>query len=183
MLSANPIKIYHAVYICEKKKKKRYGTIALQQYPSSDAIFMRVHSESIFPFMEFFFFSRKLCFLWSPCLLLIAESISLDTSGKPTVGFSLKITSPSWIILSMSLDELNSFNWLLKSWWWIFLKFYFIVVKEFWYGKKILQVFWRLYLFEYYFLNVIVNVNFVSDLKFEYKCEHYPEILLQISLK
>ena len=27
------------------------------------------------------FFSRKLCFLWSPCLLLIAESISLDTSG------------------------------------------------------------------------------------------------------
>ena len=72
------------------------------------------------------FFSRKLCFLWSPCLLLIAESISLDTSGKPTVGFFLKITSPSWIILSISIDELNSINWLLKSWWWIFLKFYFI---------------------------------------------------------
>ena len=68
------------------------------------------------------FFSRKLCFLWSPCLLLIAESISLDTSGKPTVGFFLKITSPSWIILSISLDELNSIDWLLKSWWWIFLK-------------------------------------------------------------
>ena len=71
------------------------------------------HSESIFPFMQYFFLSRKLCFLWSPCLLLIAESISLDISGKPTVGFFLKITSPSWIILSISLDELNSVDWLL----------------------------------------------------------------------
>ena len=26
-------------------------------------------------------------------------------------------------------------------------------------------------LFEYYFLNIIVNVNFFSDLKFEYYCE------------
>ena len=25
--------------------------------------------------------------------------------------------------------------------------------------------------FEYYFLNIIVNVNFVSDLKFEYYCD------------
>ena len=31
----------------------------------------------------------------SPCLLLIAESISLDATGKPTVGFYLKITSLS----------------------------------------------------------------------------------------
>ena len=37
-------------------------------------------------------------------------------------------------------------------------------------------------LFEYYFLNIIVNVNFFSDLKFEYYCEFYPEILLQESL-
>ena len=37
-------------------------------------------------------------------------------------------------------------------------------------------------LFEYYFLNIIVNVNFFSDLKFEYYCEYYPEILLQVSL-
>ena len=44
------------------------------------------------------FFSEKLCLLWSPCLLLIAASISLDTSGKPTVGFTLKTTSPSWIV-------------------------------------------------------------------------------------
>ena len=38
-------------------------------------------------------------------------------------------------------------------------------------------------LFEYYFLNIIVNVNFFSDLKFEYYCEYYPKILLQVSLK
>ena len=75
-----------------------------------------------FSFYGVFFFSRKLYFLWSPCLLLIADSVSLDTSGKPTVGFFLKITSPFWIILSISLDELNSIDWLLKSWWWIFLK-------------------------------------------------------------
>ena len=36
-------------------------------------------------------------------------------------------------------------------------------------------------LFEYYFLNIIVNVNFFSDLKFEYYSEYYPEILLQVS--
>ena len=34
-------------------------------------------------------------------------------------------------------------------------------------------------LFEYCFLNIIVNVNFFSDLRFEYFCECYPEILLQ----
>ena len=38
-------------------------------------------------------------------------------------------------------------------------------------------------LFEYYFLNNIVNVNFFSHLKFEYYCEYNPEILLQLSLK
>ena len=37
-------------------------------------------------------------------------------------------------------------------------------------------------LFEYYFLYIIVNVNFFSDLKFEYYCEYYPHILLQVSL-
>ena len=81
-----------------------------------------VHSESIFPFMQYFFLFRKLCFLRSLCLLLIAESISLDTSGKPTVGFFLKLSSSSWVILSISLDELNSSDCLLTWWWWIFLK-------------------------------------------------------------
>ena len=38
-------------------------------------------------------------------------------------------------------------------------------------------------LFEYHFLNIIVDVNFFSDLEFEYYCEYYPEILLQVSLK
>ena len=37
-------------------------------------------------------------------------------------------------------------------------------------------------LYEYYFLNIIVNVNFFSDLKFEYYCEYFPEILPQVSL-
>ena len=36
-----------------------------------------------------FFFLKK-TFLWSTCLLLIAESISLDISGKTTVGFFLE---------------------------------------------------------------------------------------------
>ena len=38
-------------------------------------------------------------------------------------------------------------------------------------------------LFEYYFLNIIVNANFFSNLKFEYYSEYFPEILLQESLK
>ena len=38
-------------------------------------------------------------------------------------------------------------------------------------------------LFEYYFFNIIVNVNFFRDFKFEYYLEYYPEILLQVSLK
>ena len=47
---------------------------------------------------------------------------------------------------------------------------------------KTLQVFWRIYL-KYYFLNIIVNVDFFSGLKFEYYYEYYPEALLQVSLK
>ena len=39
-------------------------------------------------------------------------------------------------------------------------------------------------LFEYYFLNFIVNINFFSDLKFDYYyCEYYSEILLEVGLK
>ena len=34
---------------------------------------------------------------------------------------------------------------------------------------------------KYIFLNIIVN--FFSDLKFEYYCEYYLKILLQVSLK
>ena len=60
--------------------------------------------------------------------------------------------------------------------------FYFIVEKKFWYGKKYYRGFLE-NLLEYYFLNIVVNVNFFSDLKFEYYCEYYPEIQLQVSLK
>ena len=60
----------------------------------------------------------------------------------------------------------NNFNLLLQ--------------KNFDMAKK--EVFWIIYL-NIVFLNIIVNVNFFSDLKFEYYCEYYPGILLQVSLK
>ena len=94
-----------------------------------------------------FFFSRKLCFLWSSCLLFTTELISLDTSGTPTVGFFLKVTSHSWMILSIRLEEFNSIDWLLKRWWWIFLKkMLFYCCKSTLIWEKILEVFWRIYL-------------------------------------
>ena len=121
--------------------------IASKPNPSSDVIFWVLIVNPFSLLCSIFFLSRKLCFLRSPCLLLIAESISLDTSGKPTVGFFLKIASSSWIILSISLDELNLIDWLLKSWWWIFLKqFLFYFCKRILIWQKILEVFWRIYL-------------------------------------
>ena len=108
-----------------------------------------------FSWVEIILFSWKLCFLWSPFLFIIAEWIISDTSGEPNVGFFLKITSPCWIILSISLDELNSIDWLLKTWWWTFLK------KNLFYCCKRILI-WKKYnkgflknLFEYYFLNII----------------------------
>ena len=107
-----------------------------------------------FALLRNFFFSRKLCFLWSPCFLLIAESIGLDTSDKPTVGFFLKITFPFWIILNnvVNVTWWTWFDWLLKSWWWIFLKKkLFYCCKRFLYGKK--WVFWEfiwILFFEFY---------------------------------
>ena len=49
-------------------------------------------------------------------------------------------------------------------------------------GQKILEHFGRTYL-NILFLSIMVNVNFFSDLKFEYYCEYYREIVLQESLK
>ena len=43
--------------------------------------------------------------------------------------------------------------------------FNFIVVKEFLYGKNIRGFLENL--FEFHFLNIIANINFFSDLKFE----------------
>ena len=87
------------------------------------------------------FFLRTLCFLWCPCILLIAESVSLDTSGKS------KITSSSWIILPISLAELNStvdcwrgddeFSWS---------SFLFYCFKRILIWQTILELFWRIYL-------------------------------------
>ena len=37
--------------------------------------------------------------------------------------------------------------------------------------------------FFFFFLSIVVNVNVFRDLKFEYDCDYYPEILLQVSLK
>ena len=69
--------------------------IASQLDPSSDVILWVLIVNQFSLICSIFFLFRKLCFLRSPCLLLIAESISLDTSGKPTVGFFLKISSSS----------------------------------------------------------------------------------------
>ena len=47
---------------------------------------------------------------------------------------------------------------------------------------KNIRGFWE-NLFEYCSLNIIVNGNFFSDLKFEYYREYYLEIMLQVSFK
>ena len=127
--------------------------------------------------MEYFFFLRKLCFLWSLCLLFIAESISLDTSGKTTVGFFLKITSPSWIILSISLDELNSIDWWRVdyefSW-----HFMLLLWKNFEMAKNIRGFLEAL--FEYFFWILLWVLT--SSVIWNY-CEYCPGILLQVRLK
>ena len=109
--------------------------------------YFQVFIVNAFSFLSSIFFSTNLCFLWSPCLFLIAESISLDISGKLTMGFFLKITSPTWIILSILLDELNLIDWLFKSWWWIFpILSLFYCCKRILIWQKILEVSWRIYL-------------------------------------
>ena len=62
-----------------------------------------------------------------------------------------------------------------------FLEILFYCCKRILKWQEIIEVFWRLYL-KIFFFNIIVNANFFSDLKFEYYCEYYPEILLQLSL-
>ena len=69
--------------------------IASQLNPSSDEIFWVLRVNPFSFLCSIFFLSRKLCFLRSAYLLLIAESISLDTFGKSTVWFFLKISSSS----------------------------------------------------------------------------------------
>ena len=118
-----------------------------------------------------FFFSRKLCFLRSLYLLLIAESISLDTSSKPAVNFFWKLLLPlEWYCQSYLINLIQLIDgWKADdefSW----NNFYFIFAFDM--AKNIRRFLDNL--FEYYYLNIIVNVNFFSDLKFEYYCEYYP---------
>ena len=88
-------------------------------------------------------FSQENCSSFG--LLLIADLISLDTSGKPTVDFFLKIISPSWIILSISLDEHNSIDCSRADdeFYW---NNFFYCCKRILIWQKILNDFWRLYL-------------------------------------
>ena len=78
--------LWHGKIFCENDE-----SIARCHDPSNDAIFLGVYSESIFPVLEYFFLWENCVPFWSPCALLIAKSISLDTSSKPTVGFFLKL--------------------------------------------------------------------------------------------
>ena len=110
---------------------------------------------NLFYFLWSIFFSRKLCFLWSLYFTLIVESVNLDTSSKPTLGFFLKIAFSSWIILLISLHDHNSIHWSLKSWWWILLKgFIFYCCEIILIRQKPLEVFgefiWILF-FDYYY--------------------------------
>ena len=78
-------------------------SIASQHDLSSDVTFLGVYSESIFHFMEYFF-SQESCV----SIGLIAESISLDTSAKRTLGFFFE--NYFSLLNNISLHELNSFN-------------------------------------------------------------------------
>ena len=125
LLSSTVMFFMHCMLNILRYEKKKIVTLMNRLLHSTiDQVmwYLWVFIMNTFSLLWSIFFWKKLCFLWSPCLLLIADSISLDISGKPTVGFFLKITSPSWILLSISFDKLNSVGWLLKSWWWIFLK-------------------------------------------------------------
>ena len=91
------------------------------------------------------FFSRKLCFFWSPCLLLIAESISLDILVHLLWGFSWKCLLP---IEEYSQSHLMNLIQLIDSWraddkfsW---NNFY--CCKRILIWQKILEVFCRIYL-------------------------------------
>ena len=103
------------------------------------------YSESNFPFMQYFSSFQKTVFPSISLSLAYRQVNQLRYSGKPNVGFFLKISSSSWIILSISLNELNSNDWLLKRWWQIFLKsFLFYCCKRTFIWQKILEVFGRI---------------------------------------
>ena len=81
----------------------------------------------------------------------------LRYSDKSSKGFFLKSASSSWIILSISFDKLvmNSLEMI----------FILLLHNNFYMVKNIGGFLGKL---TDYFLNIIVNVNFFSVLKFEY---------------
>ena len=54
--------------------------------------------------------------------LLVSCLSPIESAEILLINLLWGFSSPAWIILSILLDELNSIDWLLKSWWWIFLK-------------------------------------------------------------
>ena len=129
---------------------------------------------NLFSLLWSILFLKKICFLLSSGLLFIAESISLGTSGKPTVGFFFDLWHYS--LLNNIVTWWTYFVWLtVEELIMNFLEiFFFHCCKRIFIWQKILEIFFRIY------LNIIANV---SDLKFEYYCEYYPAVLLQVSLK
>ena len=80
-----------------------YFIIRFINWPDFSSCLLIMNSFSIL--WSLFVLSRKPCFLWSPCLLLISESISLDTLDKTTSGIT-SICSTIWEEV-----DYNSLHW------------------------------------------------------------------------
>ena len=113
-------------------------SIVSQHDPSSDVIFLGVHSKSIFTVTEYFI-SRKLCFhLFSLSLAYRwVNQLRYIHLVNLLCGFSWKLLPP---LEQYCQSHLMNLIQLINCWraddefsW---NNFYFIVAKEFWYSKK-----------------------------------------------
>ena len=103
------------------------------------------HSESFSSFIQYFFSLQKTVFLSASLSLAYCWINQFRCFWQTQCDDFLENSSSSWIILSFSLDELNSSDWLWKRWWWIFLKqLLFYGCKRIFIWQKILDVFWRI---------------------------------------
>ena len=116
---------------------------------------------------------QVMCHFW----VFIVKGFSWKSVGF-TVGFFLKITSLSWLILSISLDELNSINWLFEELMMNFLGISFYCCKRILIWRKILEIFWRLclniifWIFLWMLTSLVIqnlNVTVSTTLKYCYK--------------
>ena len=116
---------------------------------------------------------QVMCHFW----VFIVKSFSWKSVGF-TVGFFLKITSLSWLILSISLDELNSINWLFEELMMNFLGISFYCCKRILIWRKILEIFRRLclniifWIFLWMLTSLVIqnlNVTVSTTLKYCYK--------------